>query len=74
MITLEIRGTGSSCAVYMGNERVSRFFLKREAAICAERAIAQRLQQRQRSCLCCGAEFTSHGAGNRLCNTCRQEG
>lgn len=29
-------------------------------------------QRRVRACMCCGIEFASQGAHNRLCGTCRR--
>ncbi|HGG04494.1 MAG TPA: hypothetical protein ENK28_03465 [Aliiroseovarius sp.] len=73
-MTLDVSGTGRSwCVVTSDGTIVSRHFTCRDYAIMEIERLKQAKKARPRNCLCCGAEFTSEGAHNRMCMDCRKQ-
>lgn len=73
MITIEIRGSGSSWACYCDGKQVTNPQNSYDKACISAMVAERRMRARQRKCLCCGQEFTSFGIGNRMCDTCRAD-
>jgi len=70
--TLAVRGSGTTWAVYLGSERITRFFTFHEAAYQAATAIEHRSRLVERPCLTCGEPMLSTGPHHRMCNICRE--
>lgn len=68
----DLRGTGTSVAVFRGTTRVSRYYNCRDAATARWNQLEAISLLTLRSCLTCKAQFHSTGKGHRLCPTCRQ--
>lgn len=71
-MSLTVKGSRRSWAVYDGNVRISRHFTFKDYA---ERDLDRRLQSQrttERPCMCCGNKFPSEGIHNRLCEACKR--
>jgi len=71
-MTLDVRGSGRSWAVYHGDDRITGFLGNYNLAAMVATSRERKLRLSTRACLCCGADFQSEGAHNRLCNPCRR--
>ena len=69
---LDVRGSGSSWAVYRGASRISRYYSNHSMAETAAHGLERKARQQPRPCLCCGQTFPSEGAHNRMCTDCRR--
>lgn len=69
---LRVHGSGSSWAVFLGDEPVTSNFSCEFAATQAANGIEFRARRTERPCLCCGEPMVSTGPHHRMCNSCRQ--
>lgn len=73
MISVEIRGSGTSWACFHGGKQITNLQNSYDKACISALVAERRLKARPRHCLCCGAEFTSMGIGHRMCDACRED-
>ena len=71
MAEFTIKGGWRTYLVLRDGKEVAGPFAQLWQAEEAVTRLERKERQRERSCMCCKAVFTSEGAHNRLCATCR---
>jgi len=71
--SLQVRGSGTAYAVYLGHTPITGYYTSIVKAMDAATAIENRSRWIERACLTCGGTMLSTGPHHRMCDACRAE-